>query len=186
MKRLGINRIFGHLDDVQKEIPLNILIEGAQTVYFLGTSLSITALRDRFIRENTETDFRFIFVTLGEEDRKELSNALAIIHNTAMDSKLQETEMAFSRISSKFSNVHHKSVVFVPPFSAILALGTSHDGKEWGRLQIDHYLLRTVPDSRLWLFLEDNQSALFVRYRQIVEDIWTNPDKYDVRCTDFA
>lgn len=182
---LGVVRIFGRLGDLQRYQPLEELVKGAQTVYFLGTSLSTTTLRSAFIRQNSNAQFRFVFVSLPKDNEGPLEQALSIIHNLPIKAKLQATQHDFAAMRQNFSNVEYKTIQFVPPFSAILALGEDEAGNEWGRMQVDAYSLRTIPDSRLWLILEGPGSLLFDRYRTLIEHIWSNPEEYDIRTAKF-
>ncbi len=64
--------------------------------------------------------------------------------------------------------------------------GENEEGEPWGRLQVDHYLLRTSPDSRLWLAIEEPGSVLFDRYSTLIEDIWYNHERYDIRTANIS
>jgi hypothetical protein len=162
------------------------LVDNANVVYILGTSVWSTALYSTFLETKPHTQFRFIFASLPEQAEDQLEEALSIIHNTPIRGHLDEAKRALDIRKNTLSNVDYKTIQFVPPFSAILAIGDGEDGEPWGRLQVDHYLLRTSPASRLWLVIEGPGSILFDRYHALIEDIWHNPGRYDVRTANIS
>jgi hypothetical protein len=182
--RLGIVRILASISEVRQQ-PIEELIGNAKEVYILGTTVFTTAIISPFLESKPNTQFRFILASLPEQKGNLLEKALSIIHNISIRGQLEDAKRKLEIRKSNSSNVDYKTIQFVPTFSAILAIGESEDGEPWGRLQVDHYLLLTAPDSRLWLVIEGPGTVLFDRYRDRIKDIWDNPKKYDVRTTNI-
>ncbi len=176
--RLGVSRIFGHLADLKRDIPVKDLVRDAEVVYFMGTSLSAVTLWREMIADQERTKFRFLFVAISDGPLPAWLGALEVIHDVRLTAKLAATSDELRAIQALHSNVEWKALSFVPPFSAILAVGGPAD-RRWGRLQTDHYLLRTSADARFWLYLEDHKSPLFQRLQQVIENAWKDPARYD-------
>ena len=179
--RLGVVRILASFDEV-KQKPIEELVGNANIVYILSTTaFTTTHYFSTFLETKTNTQFRFIFADIPEEDGNQLEEALSIIHDASIRGHLEQAKKKLESTIKTLSNVDYKTIQFVPPFSAILAIGETEEGEPWGRLQTDHYLLRTPPDSRLWLIIKGPGTILFDRYCNLIEDIWHNPEKYDIR-----
>jgi nucleoside 2-deoxyribosyltransferase len=179
-EELGIKRLFGTYGAVQKYASYEDFIDKADMVYLLGTSLSVTLLQEGVIARSPKTLFRFIYCKLESRNEESIERALKIIHNAPIQDKLSSTHETLEHHKKNYSNVETLGIPFVTPFSAIMALNHNDDGCLQGRLQIDHYLLRTSPDRRFWLILEGPGTMLFDRYQTIIEDIWENPGRYSV------
>jgi hypothetical protein len=181
---LGIRRIVCSLSDLQSSIPLSKMIEGASEVYFLGTTMSRTAVLDGLFQSNPNTEFRFIFVD-PDGLSPELAAAMQVIHDIEIVNKAAVSENDLMRTASVRQNVKYKKIQFVPTFSAVLALWRNRQEEDpvRGWLQVDCYFLRTRSDARLWMILEadHNKSILFDRYKNVIEGLWNKSDSYDIR-----
>jgi hypothetical protein len=181
--KLGIRRIICTLGDLQSAVPLAQAIDGATEVYILGTTMSRTAVLNGLFQSNPQTEFRFIFVD-PDQLSPELAAAMQVIHDIEIVNKAAVSEDDLKKTMSARQNVKYKTIQFVPPFSAILALWKNHNGEGVrGWLQTDSYFLRTRSDARLWMILESdyNESVLFDRYKGVIEGLWNKPDDYDIR-----
>jgi len=175
---LGVARLFGEMDSLVAQVNLSEFVKGAAIVYVMGTTLSVSMMKESLIREHPYTRFRFIYSQLSGPFDAAIERALQIIHNAPIRSKLEATDDTMAALGKSFPNVEYKSIPFIPTFSAILALSESTSEVTWGRLQLDHYLLRVTPDRRFWVIVNGPGTLLFDRYRAIIEDIWNDPSNY--------
>jgi hypothetical protein len=182
--RLGVVRILASIDEVRRQ-SIEELVGNANIVYILSTTAFTTTHFNAFLQTKPNTQFRFIFVDLPEGEGEQLEEALSIIHNVPIRGHIEQAKKKLGSMNTH-PNVSYKTIQFVPPFSAILAIGETEAGESWGRLQIDYYLLRTPPDSRLWLIVEGPGSILFDRYCTLIEHIWHNPNEYDMRTANIS
>lgn len=183
--RLGVVRILASLDEVRRQ-SIEELVGDAKIVYILSTTAFTTTHFSTFLETRPNTEFRFIFADLSGRNTNQLEEALSIIHNVSIRGQIEQAKKKLDLMMNNLSNISYKTIQFVPPFSAILAVGETEEGEPWGRLQTDHYLLRKSPDSRLWLVIEGPGSILFDRYFALIEDIWHNPERYDVRTANIS
>jgi len=160
------------------QVNLSEFVKGAAIVYVMGTTLSVSMMKESLIREHPYTRFRFIYSQLSGPFDAAIERALQIIHNAPIRSKLEATDDTMAALGKSFTNVEYKSIPFITTFSAILALSESTSEVTWGRLQLDHYLLRVTPDRRFWVIVNGPGTLLFDRYRAIIEDIWNDPSNY--------
>lgn len=184
--RLGVVRILASIDEVRQQQSIEELVGSAKTVYVLGTTAFTMSHFSTFLASKPNSQFRFIFVDVPEEEGSQIERALSVIHDVPIRRQLEQAKKTLESRMKTFSNVDYRTIQFVPPFSAILAIGETEEGETWGRLQTDHYLLRTPPDTRLWLVIEGPGSILFDRYRTLIENIWYNREEYDIRTANIS
>jgi len=175
---LGIVRLMADLREVQAQVPLHEALREASLVYILGTTVTNTTGRMYgLMSANPHTEFRLLHASLPEGVRGEtLEHVLHIIHDQPVRLKIGVANEELARLAAP--NIKAKQLACVPTFSAILA--EWRDGRCW--LQVDHYLMRTKCDHRLWVTLDSRKgrSDLLTRYRKIINDMWDHPERYDV------
>jgi hypothetical protein len=181
-QRLGLTRLMADLRDVQDQVPLKESLRDASVVYILGTTISNTARMHGLISASPRTEFRFLYVNLPNgEAGQTLERTISIIHDQAVGKKIQAADEDLS--GSKVANLKYKQLCCAPTFSAILA--EWQDGRCW--LQVDHYLMRTKCDHRVWLTFDNNKgrAELLTRYKAIIDDMWQRPERYDITAPPF-
>jgi len=181
---LGVSRIIANLSDLQRQVPLEGAVAGAKIVYIMGTTVTRTSILKTLFQNNSDTKFRVIFVdeSAGSDPHGVILRALGIIHDVQVQGKILVAETDLRASAEDVSNLEYKKILCVPTFSAVLALWREDDKTVKGWLQVDHYLIRTRSDARLWLVLEHQgePGLLFKRYQNLVEEMWRSPDRYDI------